>query len=101
MIVDLIALFLAIVAVALVPVVMMVALFRLVDYFSDEDKLEEIRRAKREGRPVDFSGIDAGDARSRTGDQPTVESAEDPQCPNCGEKNEGDFDRCWNCQATL
>ena len=101
MIVDLVALVLAIVVVALVPVVMMVTLFHIVDYLGDDDKLEEIRRARREGRPVDFSGADTGDGPSPSPEERPTEAADDSRCPNCGEKNEGEFDRCWNCQAAL
>lgn len=101
MFVDLLALVLAIVAVALVPVVMMVALFQVIDYLSDEDKLEEIRRAAREGRPVEYTDLETGDTQSTNPDPATRETAGDRRCPNCGEKNDGRFDRCWNCQATL
>jgi len=100
MLVGLVVLVLVIVAVALVPVVMMVTLFRIVDYLSDEDKLEELRRAKRERRPVDFGSVDASEGQS-AGPQATTETTDNQQCPSCGEENEGKFDRCWNCQATL
>jgi len=99
MLVGLLVLVLVIVAIALVPVLMMATLFRIVDYLSDEDKLEEVRRTKRERRPVDFSNVDS--ERQSTSTRSTAEETDGRLCPNCGEKNEGEFDRCWNCQAAL
>jgi hypothetical protein len=101
MLVDLIALVLAIVAVGLVPVVMMAALFGLVDHFSDEEKLDEVRRANREGRPVDFSGVGVTHDQQTLSTDASTDDMDRPLCPSCGEENSGEFDRCWNCQTTL
>lgn len=118
MLVEVAVLVLALVAIGLVPVVMMATLFGIIQYLSDEQKLEEIQSARREGRPVDFSetrsqsGGDANDDLSPVTPPTDLEtdvpeqSAPSPAatsttCSNCGEENEGAFDRCWNCQATL
>jgi hypothetical protein len=106
MLVDLLALVLVLVAIGLTPVVMMAVLFGLVDYLSDEEKLEEVRQANREGRPVDFSGVDAindqpiGSGQA-TADIATSDDGTESRCPTCGERNDGEFERCWNCQTEL
>ncbi len=33
--------------------------------------------------------------------QDAVKNAETRICPNCGEDNPGNFERCWSCQALL
>lgn len=120
MIVDLLILVLVLVVVGLVPVAMMAGLFALVDHLSDEQKLREIRQASREGRPVDFSETDTPsddteetlqvvEPPSGLDSQPADGDVERPHtrtdsatiCPSCGQANDIEFDRCWNCQATL
>lgn len=119
MVLDLLGVALVVVAIAAIPVVMLTVLFGVIDYLSDEEKLEEIRRANREGRPVDFSrsgstetdDTRSGDVRASPADRSEAiggrqsrRSSSGPPttvCSACGAENEAGYDRCWNCLSRL
>lgn len=120
MVLDLVGMVLTIVLISLVPIVFFAGLFALIDHLADEEKLEEIRRARNEGRPVDFTGSESdGTDRDAEGSPVTLPSEGSPgesgdhrrhaeregsetiTCKSCGRENAERFDRCWNCQSEL
>lgn len=122
MVLDLVTIALVILVISLVPVLMMAGLFALVDYLADDEKLEEVRKARREGRTVDFSGTrgspgaetdaggsgvrrdvdsDGGHADPSASIRASSSSSPIAPCPDCGVDNETVFGRCWNCQSKL
>lgn len=119
MVQDQMVLVLVIVTVAVLPTVLLWGFLKLIDYGADEEAVEEVRQARREGRQPDLSGLSGGslgvedrDTDSRDGPAPAAGStpeassaastAEDTvTCPTCGSENDADFDRCWDCLEAL
>jgi hypothetical protein len=127
MVQDFVVLGLVLAAVSVVPALLLWGFMKVIDYGADEEKLAEIRRARREGRQPDFTGvsgssigIDEGDtageeygASTTSGGQiPTRESVPDSSpaasgaestvtCSACGRENDAAYDRCWNCLSDL
>ncbi|MEF8825953.1 MAG: hypothetical protein V5A34_09890 [Halapricum sp.] len=46
-------------AVSAVPLALFAGLFAPIDRLADEAKIREVRQARREGRPIDFTTVDS------------------------------------------
>jgi hypothetical protein len=119
MVQDQLVLVLVVVTVALLPTALLWGFLKLIDYGADEEKIEEIRQASREGRQPDLTGISGGSRGIEERDvddfdspgpatgptpsaSPAASTAEDTvTCPSCGSENDADFDRCWDCLGDL
>lgn len=127
MVQDFVVLGLVLAAVSLVPALLLWGFMKLIDYGADEEKLAEIRRARREGRQPEFTGVSGGSLGIDDGDStveeygatatdnagtPTGESVPDSSpaageaestvtCSACGRENDAAYDRCWNCLSDL
>jgi len=108
---------LVVVTVAVLPALLLWGFLRLIDRGADEEKIEELRQAGREGQQPDISGVSLGAPVDSERDGPPTESvdtaptpdaspaastAEDTvTCPTCGSENDADYDRCWDCLSDL
>lgn len=96
MVPDLVVVVLALLAVSAVPLVVFAGLFALIDRLADEEKIREVRQARREGRPIDFPAVDSISEPERP-----FEEGKTVVCSHCDAENAPAFDRCWRCQSEL
>lgn len=127
MVQDFVVLGLVLAAVSIVPAMLLWGFMKMIDYGADEEKLAEIRQARREGRQPEFTGvtggsigIDEGDTAAEGYDAPATSSSQTPTresvpdsspaasdaeatitCSACGRENNAEYDRCWNCLSDL
>lgn len=116
MVQDLAFIVLVLLGISILPAMLLYFFLKLVDYGADDQKLTEIQRARREGRPPDFSGdgVQRGLSSDTDADPPIDHSAAGPQsapsadaadetvtCSECGRENDVSYDVCWNCTSQL